>query len=286
MAGRQTLDQWIAEALLDTEKDGDCTALSLVQVIGTRDQEVYAMKLGGRAMDPKELARIFRTKAENHVAEIPGTQTFNLLAFYANRPEPQARRGFTVVGEATDQGQLSTEGPTEKGIVQQCMRHNEAHTQLALRHTAAMIEASARMLDRLATHNEKLIKENHDALDIIKQMMQQKITEDREFQLKQLQFERDSKEREKLLNYAPSLVNTLTNREVFPQATADTALIETIIDSMSEEDIMKLASSGIIKPEIWGPLAQRMKKSLEKRRKAHEMHRELSNGVDPATELS
>jgi hypothetical protein len=284
MAGRQTIDQWIREALLDTEKDGDCTALSLIHMTGTRENEIHTMKLGGRAMDPKELAQIFRTKAENHAAEIPGTQTFNLLAFYANRPEPQARKPFTVVGEATDAGQLVTEGPTEKGIIQQTMRHNEAYTQITLRHTAAMIESSARMLDRMATHNEKLMKENHDALEIIKELTLGRITDQREHDLKRLQYERETAERQKWLSYGPALVNGLLNREIFPQATADTALIEAIIENISEDDIVKLSS--IIKPELWGPLAQRMKQSMERKRKAHETHRELTNGVDPMVELS
>lgn len=286
MAGRQTTDQWIRDALLDTEKDGDCTAISLIHMVGTREQEIYTMKLGGRANDPKELAQIFRTKAENHAAEIPGSQTFNLLAFYANRAEPQARKPFMITGEATEQGQLVTEGPTGSGIVQQCMRHNEVHTQIALRHTAAMIEASSRMLDRLASHNEKLMSQNQEAMDIVKEVMIARVTDQRDHQMKTLQFERDTQERQKWLSYGPALINGLLNREVFPQATADTALIETIIESLSEEDIMKLASSGIIKPEIWGPLAQRMRHSLERKRKAHEMHAEMSNGLDPMKELS
>src|SRR3990167_4192637 len=160
-------------------------------------------------MDPKELAQIFRTKAENHAAEIPGTQTFNLLAFYANRSEPQARKPFTVVGETTEQGQLATEGPTGSGIIQQCMRHNEAHTQIALRHTAAMIEASARMLDRMATHNEKLMVENREALDIVKEVMMQRVTDQQEHRMKALQFERETNERNKWLSYGPALINGL-----------------------------------------------------------------------------
>jgi hypothetical protein len=281
---RQTLDQWIRDALLDPDKDGDCTAIALIHMVGTREQEIHTMKLGGRPNDPKELATIFRTKAENHAAEIPGTQTFNLVAFYANRPEPQARKPFTVVGEATDAGQLVTEGPTEKGIIQQSMRHNEAYTQITLRHTASMIEASARMLDRMATHNEKLMQENHDALTIIKDLMLEKVTNQNDHKMKELQFERDTAERAKWLSYGPALVNGLLNREIFPQATADTALIEAIIEGISEEDIMKLSS--VIKPELWGPLAQRMKQSMQKKRKALEMHAEASNGLDPMKELS
>lgn len=281
---RQTIDQWIREALLDDQKDGDCTALSLIHMVGTREQEIYTMKLGGRPNDPKELAQIFRTKAENHAAEIPGTQTFNLLGFYANRTEPQARKPFTVTGEATEQGQLVTEGPTEKGFVQQTMRHNEAYTQITLRHTAAMIESSARMLDRMATHNEKLMKENHDALEIIKELTLGRITDQREHDMKKLQFERETSERQKWLSFGPALINGILNREIFPQATADTALIEAIIEGISEEDIMKLSS--VIKPELWGPLAQRMKQSMQSKRKALDMHREVSNGVDPMKELS
>lgn len=283
---RQTRDQWIRDVLLDTTKDGECTAISLVHIVaGSGEREIFTLKIGG-PQNPKELADLFWQKANDYAGEIPGVQTFNLLAFYANRHDCQARKPFVVQGEPVEQGQLATEAPTGSGIVQQSMRHNEAFVQITLRHTAAMIDASARMVERLATHNERLMEENRDAYGIVKEVMLAQVTSRNDHELKMLQFQRDSQERAKWLAYGPALINSLLNREVFPQATEDTSLIESIIESLTEDDISKLASSGIIKPEIWGPLAKRMTKSLAAKRKAHEEMRQLTNGVDPEHELS
>ena len=65
------------------------------------------------------------------------------------------------------------------------------------------------------------------------------------------------------MSFAPALINTLLGKEIFPQATADTSLVETIADNIKEEDIQKLA--GVLPPELWGPLAVRMKAHIDKR---------------------
>lgn len=283
---KQTLDQWIREALIDEDKDGKCTRLALVHIAGGRESEISAMKLGSKPWDPKELALIFRKKAEDHCSEISGVQTFNLLAFYGDRGEPQARRPFSVQGEPPpDQVQLLTEGPTPQGIVQQSMRHNEALMQLALRHSAAMVEASERMVTRVSLQNERLSSELMEATGIIRELAfeRQDVADSRKMQ--QLQFQRTTEERNKWLSFGPALINAVLNREVFPQSTADTALIDSIVDSLTEDDIMKLGSSGIIKPEIWGPLAQRMASSLKKRRELSESNEEIARISTPENEL-
>jgi len=282
---KQTLDQWIREALLDETKDGKCTAFALVHIAG-KEVEVHVQKLGSKPWDPKELALIFRKKAEDHCSDIAGMQTFNLLAFYGGRNECQARRPFTVHGEqSADQAQLMTEGPTPQGIVQQSMRHNEALMQLALRHSASMVEASSRMIDRLTAQNEKLSNDVMEATAIVREIAFERQDVADERKMKRLEFQRSTEERKKWLSFGPALVNSVLNREVFPQATADSSLIDTIVDSLSEDDIMKLGGSGIIKPEIWGPLAQRMAASLKRRRELAESNAEIAQISSPENEL-
>jgi hypothetical protein len=94
-------------------------------------------------------------------------------------------------------------------------------------------------------------------------MMLTKITEDREHQFKVLQYERATGERKKWMSFAPALVNTVLGKEVFPQSVEDTALVETIADSLGEEEVMKLGA--VLKPEIMGPLANRLVKYQAKK---------------------
>lgn len=283
---RQTLDQWIREALTDEEKDGKCTRLALIHIVnGQAEREIHTQKLAGKAWEPKDLAELFRKKAENFAGDLQGVQTFNLLAFYADRGEPQNRKPFIVQGETLEQGSLMTEGPTKEGLVGQCMRHNEAVMQLAFRSVASMVESTTRLIDRVAASNEKLMAENAEAFTLLKESAMQQITNTDERRMKYLEFQRGTEERKKWLSFGPALINNLLGREVFPQSTADSSLIDSLVDSLTEEDLMKLAGTGVIKPEIWGPLAQRMSKSLESRRLAQDEHRKIMNGADPEVEF-
>ena len=97
--------------------------------------------------------------------------------------------------------------------------------------------------------------------------------------MSKLQFERDTEERRKWLNFAPPLINTLLGRDIFPQSTADTPLVESIAESLTEADIMKLASS--LKPELWGPLAHRFHGALQKKQLEKQRTKNLLPPLDP-----
>lgn len=287
---KQTLDQFIHEAL-GNEQNGKCTAIALMHIVaGQQEKEIHTQKMGTTAWNPKELAEMFRTKAENHCSDLPGMQTFNLLVFYDNRGEPQARRPFSVYGGhvhgGVDGAQLMTEAPTGTGMMQQMMRHTEAYMQIAMRHTAVMVEQSATMLNRMALLNEKLMNENNEAYTIIRELMVQRDQAQGERRMKELEFERKTGERRLIGKYLPALANSLTGREVFPQSTSDTALVETMaeaISEMSEQDMMELA--GKIPPSIWAPLSARFTQVIKAKNREAIVRREAGNGADPEADF-
>lgn len=272
---RQTLDQWIRDALIDPDKEGKCTSMALVHMHGQNERELHAVKFGPKAWDPKELAAMFRGKAESYAADIVGAQTFNLLAFYDHRSEAQNRKPFIIQGEHDSHG-LTTEPPTKEGQIMQGMRHMEAVIQLAFQQTRMLFESSNAMLTTLATQNTRLIQENRDSFEIVKELMIKQIERDDERAMKRLEFERRTTERSHWLGLAPALVNSIVGREVIPQSTADSKLIDQLIESLDHDDIQKLA--GVIKPEIWALLADRGVKALRTRQLAKEESHGISNG--------
>ena len=282
---RQTLDQWIHEALTDEDKDGKCTALSLIHRVGVREQEVHTKVLGDRQQDAKELAKMFLNKAENYAAELPGVQTFNLLAFYGGRPQWEAIKPFTVNGESEMPG-LATEGPTKEGLVQQSMRHTEAILQTCMRQNQTMLNAMQGMFEQVVRENMSLRKENQEATIVVRDAII-KLTEHREeTALKRLEYQRKTEERKAVLSFAPALVNSLTGKEVFPQNSADTALINSLAERISEENFQQLAALGIIPPELMGPLAQRMASHLSRKREAQAQARAALQHVDPEVDAT
>lgn len=279
---KQTLDQWIREALLDADKDGKCTAMTLVHLVaGNSEREIHTVKFGPKAWDPKHLADLFRGKAENYASDLTGIQSFCVLAFYADRNEPQARKPMMIRGDTMHDG-LATEPPTKEGQIMQGMRHLEAAMQLALGQTGRLFEASAKTLQTVLEHNARLLTENRDAFDIVKEMMIKQIEGNHTHKMTEMTYQRKTEERAKMLGMAPALINSLMGREIFPQASADTALLDTLMDEVDDNAIQMLAT--VLKPEVMGALSTRMAKRMKERRLKREEKEALTQGPDAGVE--
>ena len=267
---RQTLESWINEAVNDKDKDGSCTALGLIHMTGNTEKEIHLSKLGvGGSWTPKSLSEMFRSKAESYSQDLPGVQTFQILAFFGGRNEPQAFHPFTVSGRL-EHGGLATEAPTPEGKLQQRMRHEEALIQGTFRERAMLLEQNnvvlGQALSLLKQTSDALLearKESLDASQVVKEVMLGQAEQKTAAMVQIEKYKRDTAERAKWLGMAPALVNQLFGREIFPQSTADSALIDSIADSISPEQIEKIAAMGILRPEQLGMLASRMTKSLQ-----------------------
>ena len=265
--GRQTLDAWIREALLDTQTKGPCTALSLVHMQSGAEKEVHTLELGSKQWEPLDLAKSFRGRAESYAAETMGAQTFNLLAFYSGRTEAQARKPFIISGQTEFAGM--TEPPTKEGQTMQGMRHLEVTLQMALRQTQFLFETTSQTMNLMVRQNQQLISENQEAFNMMKELMVKQIESNHNREMERLSFERSTAERTKWLGMAPALVNTLLGKEIFPQGTADTALIDNIIDGLDDEAIMFLQAK--VKPELWGSIMQRFSQRVRQRQSGSEV---------------
>lgn len=275
---RQSLEQWIRLALTDPDKDGVCSQMALCHMIGVQPKEIHTTKFSAGKAEPEALAAMFDQKARSYCQDLAGTQTFELVAFYGNRTTPEAWRPFTITPENASNG-LMTESPDEKGRTQQMMRHGEALVQQVYRRQQAMDEHSIRLIDQQSRMIMALQNDNHEAFKIFKEMAMEKVMDEHKRKMETLAFERSTAERKKWLSFAPPLVNTLLGREVFPQSTEDTALVEGIAENLKIEDLSKL--SGVLPPEMWGPLAARMTKYLENKNKEKEELKMLSPHPDP-----
>lgn len=281
------LGRWIREAMTDEDKDGKCAMLMLVHISAGGDKEVHTVRFGNRKFDPENLGTLFRRKAEGYGDELPGVQQFCLLAFYQPeggeiRTEPEARHPFTVNG-ATEFGSLATEAATPQGIVQQTMRHNEALAQTYLRGNANLVDAMSNMISQQQNTISKLLEENHHAVEAVKTIILERVADDHKNRMEQLTFQRGTLEREKWIGLLPSLANSVFDKEVFPVAHQDTALLEAAALHMSEEQFQMLGT--ILPPTLWAPLQQRFAQILADRRKKEERIAELSAGVRPELEL-
>jgi hypothetical protein len=278
---KQTLEQWIREALLDTDKEGRCTAIALVHMMGAMEKEIHAKRLPDKvALDyAEELADLFRGKAESYAEGLAGAQSFQLLAFYANRKQSQAAKPFIVQGYTQIEG-LSTEGPNATGLLQQLMRHLEVKGQTEVRKDSILLEYMSRTIDSQTTQMVALRRENIESFSMVKDLIVAMAGIKHDKRMEELAYERSSGERAMLYKMGPALLNAATGREVIPQATEDTGHIETLIDALIKKgpEAMQLVAALDLPPAALMAFSSRLERAM----KARELnaHARSPNGVD------
>ena len=266
MAGRKTIAMWIREALSDGDKDDAFSAISLVHMRGNAADEVHSKKASA-GWNIGEVADMFQSKAETYAQDLPGVQTFKLLAFYGSN-EPKAFYIFTVNGLATHEG-LATEAPTPAGSLQQTMRQNEIMFQANQRQMMLIMDQTYRFMHSMSERELKAREEADEAREIVLQVVRDKIELDHSRIMAEHKYQRETGERERMLALLPSLANTITGREVFPQATADTELLEKIALSVPPEYVQAIA--GQLPPAVAGLVMERFAKVYEDRDKAQKL---------------
>lgn len=285
MAKRKPIDVWIRECMTDADKDGRLTSFALVVMLGMQEKELHVVKFKeGDDRKPQDLADLMRGKAETFCQDSATATTFRLLAFYGNRPDAEGIYPFTLTGQAnTNSTGLMTEQPTPQGMLQQDMRFKEAWMAQVFNRQAQMDRTSDFRDERAIQREEmytrmiaKLMGENMQAFDIVKDMM---------MKMAETQFNRDTElennrrktlREDRLLKMIPPLVNQFSGKEIFPQNSEDTVLIEAIAENLTPEYINFL--SGILPPQLWAPLSARLDKYNKQKAELEEKMKKLPAG--------
>lgn len=284
---KQTLEAWVQEAMNDGdpalggEKDHPLSAIGLVHLAGGVTglaKEVYGVRIGGssggKAWNARDLAAVLRKKAEHFCQDAQSVQWFSLYAFYGNDVHG-AEHPFCVNVQTAHEGGFWSEGPDEKGQKMQSMRHLEMAQQQVYSQQQHLNHMFERTIMHLTSERVDTMRENREMFTIMKEMMMEKVTNNHEQRMKEMQYQRSTDMRDKLLKMLPPLANTITGRELFPQSTADTALVELIADNLTQEDVMKIG--GVLKPELMGPLMNRLQEHLRKKREQEAAKQALAN---------
>jgi hypothetical protein len=253
---RITLEQWITEACQDADKGKDCSLLQLVYLKpgGVGHEDVHSKVIQG-PQDFKSLGMFFTGKACVFAQDLPGMQSFKLLAYYGEQ-EPKASHTFTVFeGNVTagDKAPWSKHEPTAQGMQAQLMKHNETLMGQCVQLVQGL---TAALLQRDMAHQQEKAEMTVILRDVILNMKK----EDREAKLEQLKFQRESEERAMVARLLPSMVNYATGRELVPENLADTQIIEALALRIKPEQLQMLQASGLVTPEQLLLLTARFKK--------------------------
>ncbi len=225
---RQSLEDWMQEMATDLEK-GRCTAFALVHMLGTVEEEIYVKKLPDKldAAIIRDLAEMFQNKADTYAQGVPGAQTFCLQAFYDNQARSSGKYPFVRAGYTELDGLM-----TEKGFMQQMMRHNEGIISRGIQKDQVLFEAMARMMEVTARQAESLKRENIENFGFIKELILQLNTQQHGQRLTEIEAQSSANMKAELTKWVPQLVNAATGRDIIPQSFADTQIVEGIIDAL------------------------------------------------------
>lgn len=288
--------KWVRRVLSDPmiTRDGErkCVALALMHMTGGIRTEVQAMKLGAKTWDPNQLAEMFDNLATEHAAGLAssesgsGEETYQLVAFFDDLPDvPQSplplmkRTGPTVHADES----IVTEPPTPRGEVGQNMRERSAWMQFVLEMNARMFSTMTGVIERQNSRLAAVEKENQDAFQIAKEMILEKAADSHDQRMKELAFERSSEERARIMKALPPLVNKVFGKEIFPNSTVDSSLLEALVESSDENQLTRIIEAllPVLKPEQAALLMGRLgdiQEAMNARKKAAAEKAAKTNG--------
>ena len=271
-----SLETFINRCRTDSDKVKPVSAYALVH--HPSGKEIHSVTLGGQGgKTDSEMADMFFNMATSYAEGISGIQNFELLAFFGGET-PEAYQPFAVSGRTEFDG-LSTEGPDKAGALAQGMRLTEMMVQGCFRQLSSMHEQSRHMMQDMQSDNRELRTENREMFGILKNLLVEREQREHDRALEEMRFQRASEERAMWMRMAPPLINNILGKEIFPQNTADTALIETIVDHITDDQIQILST--VLPPTLWGPLSSRMSQIIAEKEKNKLRLKELAQSAEP-----
>ena len=289
---RQTIPEWLQQAMDDVDVlgKGDCHAFAVVHLTdgGGAQKEVDRVTLPVQGLSIRDIGTRFEQRVAQYVYDLPGHQAFKLYAFYGASTEPGAEFPFARSGTLQFPTNV-TEAANEKGILAMTMRHHEnmaavySAAQKELITSFAQLARSAvdnnAALAEEATHLRKELAESRKIIDEAAAALERNAMDGAD---KLRKDEENALVRRKFLELAPALINTITGKKVFPEATEDTSIMNTLLDSMGPDHINMLI--GVLQgsnPMMAGVVSARANEIFKQREKLAQSRGEALQLIAP-----
>jgi len=230
---------------------------------------------GCPTMSTEEIASTLENMAEVFAEGLQGSQQFRLVAVL--KTGGTLEFPFRKHGEADASG-YGTESASPTGHLAQMMRLNEALTRIGLVHSESLLGKAVDMLGIVTKQNESLMHENAEAFSIVREVLMKQTLANDERALKLIKEKRNADLWRKGVGIAPAVINRLLGSEVIPQSTADSALIDSIAENITAEQVEMLAHSGMLPAPVMGLLMDRLKERFDAKEKEDALAKVEDNG--------
>jgi len=216
---RKKLETFIRRQLVTGAEDNPVYRMTLRHAMGGNKAAVVVDLEVSPNHSYMELASRFEEAATDDAEGLGGLQSYVLASYYTSYPEKiRERFSFRLSVQTEDDDVVDqTEAPTERGIVQQLMRHNEANARVMTMGMAEVVRQQNRMIERIANQNDSLMDKHFNVLDLYEKMMMAESGREIEKLRVTSEIQRTETVVEKFLQLAPAVVNRLGGKKMLPE---------------------------------------------------------------------
>lgn len=273
---RQSVDQWVQSVITEKVDDKGCSAIVLMHLkgVGGATEEITTKPIEG-TIDVAEIANFLVGRAEGFSQDLPGLQTFKLIAFYGTN-EPHNPFHFTTSdGNVTSRTEImmSAHEPTPTGLLGQLMKHNESliaqNNQLV---TANMSMANGVLGMCFGKDGviQASIRAQLETVEIVKDVNLDMFKQRKELAIEEHKATSDLQMRKAIIDVFPHMVNRFTGREVFDESANRAKAFEALALKFTPKDIEFLIEIGKLSKEEGLILSAQCASILEEKRKEAE----------------
>jgi hypothetical protein len=278
----------------DGKDDISCTGVTLANVDGANHlEEVFTLQLTG-ALSAKEVAATLQSRADLFASGQTDSCKFVVHFFYGD-DTPRRPFYFTTVsmlaaGEhGMEEASAKALAKTAVSAMQQTLAITFEHQIEMQRASVALLAGVTRQLEIANAKQERTREELDAAIDHIVGLRM--AAQDKTHELRKAELDKLDKGEmmSKLLEYGPALLNSITGKKVFPESTADSALLKGVLAALEKADPQVLMTlAGILPPEVMAPLAQRaqgLKQEQEMKKAARERALSVAAEIEVPLEM-
>lgn len=237
---RKKLEKFLRRQLTTTVDENPVCRITLRHAMGG-NKAATVLDLEVNPHDSAvELTSRFEEAANDDAEGLGGLQSYVLSSYFTAIPDKiRERFSFKLSVQSEDDDSIDqTEAPTERGIVQQLMRHNEANARVMTMGMAEVVRQQNRMIERLASQNDALMDKHHNVLELTESLLAAQSTMELEKMKVTSRIAREDAAIEKLLVLAPAIVNRLGGKKMLPEkATPEAVMVMDFVKSLRPDQM-------------------------------------------------
>lgn len=171
-----------------------------------------------------------------------GLQRYKILCYVKHKSNAHSRFTFSLAGDNQDVDDTGVSEPaTQKGLLGQLMRHNEAIMRTAVMSTNQNMAMMQRTIGRQNEHIEKLLEDRRETFEVTEDLKSQRHDRD----LASTQMENQEKRYSEMFDKAslllPAVVNRVAGKKLLPESVSPMQdMLKGLAESLTEEQLTKI----------------------------------------------